>query len=193
VQPPNPNHRWFAGACAALNADRGFAGGRGFASDTEREFPLATQAGMKRPASNPLGGKAAEQRTVDGKAASKKTYRRRQKQRVPLTLWDKYTIVTFAQAHPGMSHQQVADWCGIEGNLVGAKKPEKSTISKLRKYTDDIIRKCVPTSGNLLYRHRFKTAGADDGSRLPHGGTGTTSPRTTCVRGATNARRWWRT
>jgi hypothetical protein len=107
VEPPNLNHRWFAGACAALNADRGGAAGLSSmwspSSDTERGSPLALQAGVERPNPN-LGGKPAQQRTVDGNAEPNS---KRKQQRVPLTLQDKFTIATFTK---GAGNRMSSKW-----------------------------------------------------------------------------------
>lgn len=94
------------------------------------------------PVSGTRPGGNENQRTVDGNAAPERTVKRT---RTPLTLEDKFRI---AMLHKNplckdMSNAEMADWCNSEGNLSMPKKPDKSTISKIRTKADDHIRLCV--------------------------------------------------
>lgn len=108
-------------------------------SDAEREFPRALPAVVERGATK--RGKAAKQGTVDGNTAPEG----RKRKRVRLTPEDRYRIATLDKRPLGkqMSHRDVARWCNTPGNLVVAKKPDNTTISKIRSKADAVIRKCV--------------------------------------------------
>jgi len=111
-------------------------------SDGEGGFPLARPApAAKKRAGSQRSSKTAKQRTIDGNDAPAKGRRKR----VGLTPEDKYRIAMLDKDPQGkaMSHGEVADWCSVEGNLPVAKKPDNTTISKIRSTAEEHIRRCV--------------------------------------------------